>query len=631
LYVGDLHPDVNEYTLQDKFGAVGPVANIHVCRDSVTRKSLGYAYVNFFAHADAQKAMDQLNYTAIRGRACRIMWNRKDRGKVVGSPKANIFVKNLDSSIDSRSLFETFNIFGNILSCKVSVDPGGISRGYGFVQYESEDAAKQAIERVNGMEIAGKAVFVGPFMKRDQVGQTEGGDASVYIRNVPGDWNDQKVAEVFGEFGKISSTLVLDEWRTGKRYGYVNYEDGDSATKAIDALHGKDVRTDEEKAAMEEQEQAKASGKDKSTGEKPCESEDAKDTAAEVPQVEDKPTEDKPAGEGDSAEKSPDKDDPDKKTPQYCLSVSRTKTRSERDADMNKRRDAARAPVREGVKLHVRNLPKDMTDDGLKKRFMEFGTLTDIKAVLDRDSGECKGYGFVRYATMDEANAAIAALHMKESFPGQPPMNVALSTGGKGAERGRGGGKGDGKGKGGKGFKGGGFGGGCGLAPGAYPPAAPYPPQFGVPPRPMYHPAGVPPMGAYGHPGAPMPPPLGYPYPRPGMPLPPPVAGSPYPGQLPVPGQPPAIGAPGAPLTVAGLATLPRPMRKQLLGERLYPRIAAMDPQLGGKITGMLLEMDDGEILTMLQSVDALTKKVAEAREVLSRMAATPTTAPAAK
>lgn len=43
-----------------------------------------------------------------------------------------------------------------------------MSRGYGFVQYESEDAAKQAIERVNGQEIGGRQVYVGPFIKRDK-------------------------------------------------------------------------------------------------------------------------------------------------------------------------------------------------------------------------------------------------------------------------------------------------------------------------------------------------------------------------------------------------------------------------------------------------------------------------------
>merc|ERR1719351_280569 len=94
------------------------------------------------------------------------------------------------------------------------------------------------------------------------------------------------------------------------------------------------------------------------------------------------------------------------------------------------------------------------------------------------------------------------------------------------------------------------------------------------------------------------------------------------PGQMVAPGGAPppqqAVLVQGQePLTATMLAAAPPQEQKQMLGERLFPLIQRMFPDLAGKITGMLLEIDNAELVHMLEDQNSLKGKVEEAVAVL--------------
>lgn len=245
LYVGELDPNVTEAMLFELFSSIGQVASIRVCRDAVTRRSLGYAYVNYNNTADGERALEELNYTIIKGRPCRIMWSQRDPA-LRKTGQGNVFIKNLDTAIDNKALHDTFAAFGNILSCKVAQDEFGNSRGYGFVHYETGEAATNAIKHVNGMLLNEKKVFVGhhiPRKDRDsKFDEMKANFTNIYVKNIEAETSDGEFRALFEKYGEITSASIARDGDKNRGFGFVNYVKHGDASKAVEELHDKDFK-----------------------------------------------------------------------------------------------------------------------------------------------------------------------------------------------------------------------------------------------------------------------------------------------------------------------------------------------------------------------------------------------------
>ena len=103
------------------------------------------------------------------------------------------------------------------------------------------------------------------------------------------------------------------------------------------------------------------------------------------------------------------------------------------------------------MNIYVGNLPREASEDDLVKAFQAFGQVDKVSIIIDRMTGESRGFGFVEMPNAEEAQTAIAGLNGKEMMGRTLAVNEARprSEGrdnrghrGGGGERPRGGGGG---------------------------------------------------------------------------------------------------------------------------------------------------------------------------------------------
>jgi len=595
LYVGDLASDVTEGMLFETFNFVGPVASIRVCRDAVTRRSLGYAYVNYHNVLDAERALDTLNSSLIKGRPCRIMWSQRDPS-LRKSGVGNIFIKNLDRGIDHKALYDTFSAFGNILSCKVVSDENSGSKGYGFVHFETKEAAEKATAKVNGMMLNNSKVFVGPFVPRKERLKTQDGETkftNVYVKNLDENVTVDELLQMFGSFGEITKgTVMSDENGKSKGFGFFNFENPEAAKAAVDALNGKEIN-----------------GK--------------------------------------------------------AIYVGRFQKKAERQSELKAKFEAMkmeRLNKYQGVNLYVKNLEDTVDDQKLRGEFAPFGTITSSSIMRD-DKGGSKGFGFVCFSTPEEATRAVTEMNGK--MIGSKPLYVALAQRkdvrkaqleAQHAQRSK------------------------VRQPAMGPMYPPATPVFYSPspqgPQPFVYPQQMMPRSGWRGPAPqqyPLPPHYvvnvppqqrqqqQHPHQHQRMPRGPPAQqlqqqqpqqlqqvksnvppantnnarrGGPRNGPRAndqVPQQPADGNAQNAvqvdsfngPLTEQSLASLSLDQQRNVLGERIYPLVFKEQPELAGKITGMLLDsVFIGELVLLAENPEALHGKIQEALDVLRQHSA---------
>jgi splicing factor 3B subunit 4 len=177
VYVGNIDERFTQELLSELMTQVGPVRQVHMPQDRVSQTHQGYGFVEFDTPASAEYASKVLNGIRIWGKPIRVNKASADKQKTVDIG-AELFINNLDPQVDEKILYDTFSQFGQILrQPNVVRDDNNISKGYGFVSFDSFEASDAAISTMNGQYLLSKAITVEYAYKKDGKGERHGDEA----------------------------------------------------------------------------------------------------------------------------------------------------------------------------------------------------------------------------------------------------------------------------------------------------------------------------------------------------------------------------------------------------------------------------------------------------------------------
>jgi len=171
VYVGSISFELKEDTIRQAFLPFGPIKSINMSWDPVTQKHKGFAFVEYDLPEAAQLSLEQMNGVMLGGRNIKVV------GRPSNMPQAQsvideiteeakqynrIYVASIHPDLTEDDIKSVFEAFGPIKSCKLQQGSSPHRhKGYGFIEYETKQAAQEAIASMNLFDLGGQYLRVG--------------------------------------------------------------------------------------------------------------------------------------------------------------------------------------------------------------------------------------------------------------------------------------------------------------------------------------------------------------------------------------------------------------------------------------------------------------------------------------
>ena len=484
---------------------------------------------------------------------------------------ASLFATDIPKNVEERDLYEVFNGVSCVASVRVCRDARSReSLGHAYINFNNVEDAEKALTALNYTEFNGVSCRL-MWCQRDPT-HRRSAENNLFIKGLSADIDHKQLHEAFKRFGTILSCKVAKDRKGASRgFGFVQFNAAEAADTAIAELDGQSLdgqiinvahfKSKQERISLRDAKFTNLYVKDFPPNWELSRFQEVFGEFGEVTSLALKETHN-----GlrfafvNFAENSQAKAAiaalHGQEQDEMVMYVQPMQNKAERQRAL--REEFKKGQTAEGSNLYVKNLSSEVFDSELRAMFEPFGDVESAKVMMNGEQSRC--FGFVCFR--EPRHAQEAAAHMNKAIINDRPLYVTL------AER--------------KDQR-------LARLRTRFRPA----PGYGAP-MPV---TGVVPAGYMW--------PMQYPH----MPAQPAVA--PH-----VQYDAPAVDVQQVRLQ---LSRTPACEHKQIIGEAMYSVVSKLEPELCGKITGMLLEMTFEELDQLMSSKSRFLAKVTEAKRVLMR------------
>eukprot|EP00035_Acanthoeca_spectabilis_P022734 m.445484 g.445484 ORF g.445484 m.445484 type:complete len:498 (+) comp19234_c0_seq1:197-1690(+) len=165
VYIGSLIYATTQLTLKTAFDPFGTIRSIDMPIDPTTGAHKGYAFLEYDHPEAADMAITHMNMQELDGRQIKVGRPAVTSAaspialQISGDPRNNtrIYVSSVFSELSEGDIHTVFEAFGTIVSCIMCPDPANAAkhRGFGFIEFETEASAVEAVTAMHNFDLAG--------------------------------------------------------------------------------------------------------------------------------------------------------------------------------------------------------------------------------------------------------------------------------------------------------------------------------------------------------------------------------------------------------------------------------------------------------------------------------------------